>query len=95
MKRIELRKVMELLISLKNRYSELIEDKNYMLSEYQFDCCEDEFEFDCVCDEIEETEKAIDDIYDIIYGDDTIICDDVLYYNGECNNDEIKYDIFS
>ena len=93
MRRIELSKVMELLISLKNRYSELIEDKNYMLSEYEFDCCEDEFEFDCVCDDIEETEKAIDDLYDIIYGDDTIICDDVLYYRDD--NDEIEYDIFS
>ena len=36
MKKIDMKKVMELLASLKNRYTDLTEDKNYMLSTFDF-----------------------------------------------------------
>ena len=83
MKKIDMKKVMELLASLKNRFADLTEDKNYMLSTYDFDYGQDELEYDCVCEELLETRKAIDKLYDIIYSEDTIIVDDELYYTKE------------
>ena len=89
MKKIDMKKVMELLASLKNRFADLTEDKNYMLSTFEFDCPQDEWEYDCVCEELSETRQAIDRLYDIIYSDDTIIVDDELYYT-----EEEEWDIF-
>ena len=83
MKKFDLNKVMELLASLKNRFADLTEDKNYMLSTFDFTDPKDEWEYDCVCEELNETREAIDRLYDIIYSDDTIIVDDELYYTKE------------
>ena len=83
MKKFDLNKVMELLASLKNRFADLTEDKNYMLSTFDFTDPKDEWEYDCVCEELDETREAIDRLYDIIYSDDTIIVDDELYYTKE------------
>ena len=83
MKKFDLNKVMELLASLKNRFTDLTEDKNYMLSTFDFTDPKDEWEYDCVCEELNETREAIDRLYDIIYSDDTIIVDDELYYTKE------------
>lgn len=91
MKKFDARKVQELLASLKNRVADLTEDKNYMLSTFEFDCPQDEWEYDCVCEELSETEEAIDRLYDIIYSEDTIVVDDELYYL----EDDVEYDIFS
>lgn len=91
MKKIDMKKVMELLASLKEKARDLTEDRNYMLSNYDFSCAQDEFEFDYVTDELNETTDAIDKLYDVIYSDSTIIVDDMLYYT----DDEIEYDIFS
>ena len=91
MKKFDLNKVMELLASLKNRFADLTEDKNYMLSTFDFTDPKDEWEFDCVTEELNETTDAIDKLYDIIYSDSTIIVDDILYYT----DDDIEYDIFS
>ena len=85
-----MKKVMELLASLKNRYTDLTEDKNYMLSTFDFTDPKDEWEYDCVCEELSETRDAIDRLYDIIYSDDTIVIDDELYYTEE----EEEWDIF-
>ena len=90
MKKFDFNKVMDLLASLKNRFADLTEDKNYMLSTFEFDCPQDEWEYDCVCEELDETRQAIDRLYDIIYSDDTIIVDDELYYT----EDEEEWDIF-
>ena len=89
MKKFDLNKVMELLASLKNRFADLTEDKNYMLSTFDFTDPKDEWEYDCVCEELNETREAIDRLYDIIYSDDTIIVDDELYYT-----EEEEWDIF-
>jgi hypothetical protein len=83
MKKIDMKKVMELLASLKNRFADLTEDKNYMLSTCDFTDPKDEWEYDCVCEDLSETEQAIDRLYDIIYSEDTIIVDDELYYTAE------------
>ena len=91
MKKINMKKVMELLASLKEKARDLTEDRNHMLSHYDFSCAQDEFEFDCVTEELNETTDAIDKLYDVIYSDSTIIVDDMLYYT----DDEIEYDIFS
>ena len=91
MNKINMNKVMDLLAILKNKATELTEDRNHMLSYYDFGCAQDQFEFDCVTDELNETTTAIDKLYDIIYSDDTIIVDDELYYT----NDDLDYDIFS
>ena len=80
---------MELLASLKNRFADLTEDKNYMLSTFDFTDPKDEWEYDCVCEELSETKDAIDRLYDIIYSDDTIVVDDELYYT-----EEEEWDIF-
>ena len=80
-----------LLASLKRKAAELTEDRNHMLSYYDFSCAQDQFEFNCVTDELNETTTAIDELYDIIYSDDTIIVDDELYYT----DDDMDYDIFS
>ncbi len=90
MKKFDFNKVMDLLASLKNRFADLTEDKNYMLSTFEFNCPQDEWEYDCVCEELDETRQAIDRLYDIIYSDDTIIVDDELYYTEE----EEEWDIF-
>jgi hypothetical protein len=89
MKKIDMKKVMELLASLKNRFADLTEDKNYMLSTCDFTDPKDEWEYDCVCEDLSETEQAIDRLYDIIYSEDTIIVDDELYYT-----EEEEWDIF-
>ena len=89
MKKFDLNKVMELLASLKNRFADLTEDKNYILSTCDFTDPKDEWEYDCICEELDETRKAIDKLYDIIYSDDTIIVDDELYYT-----EEEEWDIF-
>lgn len=89
MKKIDMKKVMELLASLKNRFADLTEDKNYMLSTFDFTDPKDEWEYDCVCEELSETKDAIDRLYDIIYSDDTIVVDDELYYT-----EEEEWDIF-
>ena len=83
MKSISFVKYMELLASLKERYTDLLEDKNYMMSNCEFDCCEDEFEYDCICDELEETEQAIDKLYDLLYAEGTIVTDDIIYYTDD------------
>lgn len=83
MKKIDMKKVMELLASLKNRFADLTEDKNYMLSTFDFADPKEEWEYDCVCEDLSETEEAIDRLYDIIYSDDTIIVDDELYYTAD------------
>ena len=91
MKKFDLNKVMELLASLKNRFADLTEDKNYMLSICDFTDPRDEWEYDCICEDLLETEQAIDKLYDIIYSEDTIVIDDDLYYL----EDDVEYDIFS
>ena len=92
MKKINFVKFMELLASLKNQYANLTEDKNYMLSTFDFTDPKDEWEYDCVCEELLETEKAIDKLHDILHSDDIIIVNDDLYYKDE---DYIEFDIFS
>ena len=91
MKKIDMKKVQELLASLKAIARDLTEDRNYMLSTFDFTDPKDEWEFDCVTEELNETTDAIDKLYDIIYSDSTIIVDDMLYYT----DDDIEYDIFS
>ena len=91
MKKFDARKVQELLASLKNRFADLTEDKNYILSTCDFTDPKDEWEYDCICEELSETREAIDRLYDIIYSEDTIVVDDDLYYL----NDDVEYDIFS
>ena len=91
MKKFDARKVQELLASLKNRFADLTEDKNYMLSTCDFTDPRDEWEYDYICEELLETEEAIDRLYDIVYSEDTIVVDDDLYYL----EDDVEYDIFS
>ena len=91
MKKIDMKKVQELLASLKAIARDLTEDRNYMLSTFDFTDPKDEWEFDCVTEELNETTDEIDKLYDIIYSDSTIIVDDILYYT----DDDIEYDIFS
>lgn len=91
MRKFDARKVQELLASLKNRFADLTEDKNYILSTCDFTDPRDEWEYDCICEELLETEQAIDRLYDIVYSEDTIVIDDDLYYL----EDDVEYDIFS
>ena len=91
MKKFDAKKIQELLASLKNRFADLTEDKNYILSTCDFTDPRDEWEYDCICEELSETREAIDRLYDIIYSEDTIVVDDDLYYL----NDDVEYDIFS
>lgn len=83
MKSISFVKYMELLVSLKAKYADLLEDKNHMLSHYEFDCPQDEFEYDCVLEEIDEIESAIDKLYDLLYAEGTIVTDDIIYYTDD------------
>ena len=53
------------LMLLKDKRAELIEEKNYLLSTLEFDCCEDEFLYDSVCDDIECIEEEIKRLYSI------------------------------
>ena len=80
MKKTSIVKVVELLMSLKARYADLLEDKNHMLSTYEFNCPQDEFEYDCVLEELDELEESMDKIYDIICNEHTIVVDDMIYY---------------
>lgn len=83
LKQISIVKVNELLNSLKSQRADLLEDKAYMLSHYEFDCAQDEFEYDCVTQEIEELEKAIDNLINIIDSPDTFTDGDMMYYPVE------------
>ena len=83
MKQVKFESVMELLAGLKARYTDLLEDKNMMLATCEFDCEEDEIEFDCITNELKATKKAIDDLYDVIYSEDTIIVDDMICFPVE------------
>ena len=71
---------MELLTSLKNRRADLLEDRNYMLSTYEFNCPQDEWEYDCVVEELDDVEESIDNIYNIIHCPDSIVDGDTIYY---------------
>ena len=93
MKKLDITKIYATLRALKETYAQLLEDKHYMLSTCEFDRAEDEFEFDCICDDLKETEEAIDKLYDVIYHEDNIVVDDVIYYTND--DDVIEYDIFS
>lgn len=83
MKQISVAKINELLISLKAQRADLLEDKNHMLSTYEFNCPQDEFEYDCVLEEIDEIESAIDNIYNIMCHPQTIVDGDMIYYTDD------------
>ena len=93
MKRVELVKVKETIKGMIARLAELKEDKNYMLSTFDFIDPKDEWEYDCVVEEIEELEIAIEDMCNLVYNSNdsrqSIICDDYLYYIDD--EDEIRY----
>jgi hypothetical protein len=83
MKQISIATVNEWIESLKAQRADLLEDKAYMLSHYQFDCAKDDFEYDIVCSEIEEIEKIIDNVYETMNHPQTIIADGIMYYTED------------
>jgi hypothetical protein len=83
MKQISIVAVNEWIESLKAQRADLLEDKAYMLSHYQFDCAKDDFEYDIVCSEIEEIEKIIDNINSIMNHPQTLITNGIMYYIEE------------
>lgn len=57
------------------RVSELEDNMNYLESMkeymdrvYQFDCCEQEFAYDCVVSELEDVEKELSELLNILEG---------------------------
>lgn len=83
MKQISVAKINELLISLKAQRADLLEDKNHMLSTYDFTDPKDDWEYECVCDEIADIESAIDNIYNIMCHPQTIVEGDMIYYTED------------
>lgn len=83
MKQISVAKINKLLISLKAQRADLLEDKNHMLSTYDFTDPKDEWEYDCVCDEIADIESAIDNIYNIMCHPQTMVDGDMIYYTED------------
>ena len=83
MKQISVAKINELLMSLKAQRADLLEDKNHMLSNYDFTDPKDEWEYECVCDEIADIESAIDNIYNIMCHPQTRVEGDMIYYTED------------